>query len=188
NHLTGGRFDLGVGVGWLKEEYQACGVPFENRGDRLDDYIGALKELWTSEVSSYSSETISFKSLLSYPKPLQLPHPPILIGGQSLRGIDRAARLGDGLMVYDLDIEQIKKVMEVFENRLSIYGRNLDDVRFIVGRRNEGRTVESWKSDGEFVKSCKLIGGVSDVVCSPRFANMDYEKNMREYAKYVTLN
>jgi hypothetical protein len=105
-----------------------------------------------------------------------------------LRGIDRAARLGDGLMVYDLDIEQIKKVMEVFENRLSIYGRNLDDVRFIVGRRNEGRTVESWKSDGEFVKSCKLIGGVSDVVCSPRFANMDYEKNMREYAKYVTLN
>ena len=188
DHLTGGRFDLGVGVGWLKEEYQACGVPFENRGDRLDDYIGALKELWTSEVSSYSSETISFKSLLSYPKPLQLPHPPILIGGQSLRGIDRAARIGDGLMVYDLDIEQIKKVMEVFENRLSIYGRNLDDVRVIVGRRNEGRTIESWKSDGEFVKSCKLIGGVSDVVCSPRFANMDYEKNMREYAKYVTLN
>lgn len=186
DQLTGGRFDLGVGVGWLKEEYEACGVPFDNRGDRLDDYIGALRALWTQEVSSYESPTVSFKPLLAYPKPLQKPHPPILVGGQSLRGIDRAARLGDGLIVYDLDIDQIAKVIDVYDQRLARYGRKLSDVRLVVGRRNEGRTAESWKSDHEFVAAVKQLGGVTDIVCSPRFPNANYEANMREYAKYVT--
>jgi|688.fasta_scaffold132121_2 probable F420-dependent oxidoreductase len=186
DQLTGGRFDLGVGVGWLKEEYEACGVPFDNRGDRLDDYIDALRALWTQEVSSYESPTVSFKPLLAYPKPLQKPHPPILVGGQSLRGIDRAARLGDGLIVYDLDINQIAKVIDVYDQRLARYGRKLSDVRLVVGRRNEGRTAESWKSDQEFVAAVKQLGGVTDIVCSPRFPNANYEANMREYAKYVT--
>lgn len=186
DQLTGGRFDLGVGVGWLKEEYEACGVPFDNRGDRLDDYIGALRALWTQEVSAFESSTVSFKPLLAYPKPLQSPHPPILVGGQSLRGIDRAARLGDGLIVYDLDIDQIAKVIDVYDQRLARYGRKLSDVRLVVGRRNEGRTAEAWKSDQEFVAAVKELGGVTDIVCSPRFPNANYESNMREYAKYVT--
>jgi len=186
DQLTGGRFDLGVGVGWLKEEYEACGVPFDNRGDRLDDYIGALRALWTQEVSAFESSTVSFKPLLAYPKPLQSPHPPILVGGQSLRGIDRAARLGDGLIVYDLDIDQIAKVIDVYDQRLARYGRKLSDVRLVVGRRNEGRTAEAWKSDQEFVAAVKEMGGVTDIVCSPRFPNANYESNMREYAKYVT--
>jgi probable F420-dependent oxidoreductase len=186
DHLTGGRFDLGVGVGWLKEEYEACGVPFENRGDRMEDYIGALKALWTQEVSSFSSQTVNFKPLLSYPKPLQKPYVPVLIGGQSLRAIDRAARIGDGLIIYDLDRPQIAKVLDIFQGRLAAYGRRMSDVRVVVGRRNEGRTPEAWHSDGEFVQSVKDLGGVSDIVCSPRFPNVDYERNMREYAKYVT--
>lgn len=186
DQLTGGRFDLGVGVGWLKEEYEACGVPFDNRGDRLDDYIGALRALWTQGVSSYESPTVSFKPLLAYPKPLQKPHPPILVGGQSLRGIDRAARLGDGLIVYDLDLDQIAKVIDVYDQRLARYGRKLSDVRLVVGRRNEGRDSAAWKSDQEFVAAVKQLGGVTDIVCSPRFPNANYEANMREYAKYVT--
>lgn len=186
DHLTGGRFDLGVGVGWLKEEYEACGVPFENRGDRMEDYIGALKALWTQDVSSFSSQTVSFKPLLAYPKPLQKPHVPVLVGGQSLRAIDRAAKIGDGLIIYDLDLQQIAKVLDVFQGRLDVYGRSMSDVRVVVGRRNEGRTREAWQSDGEFVQAVKELGGVSDIVCSPRFPNLDYERNMREYAKYVT--
>jgi len=187
DQLTQGRFDLGVGVGWLKEEYAACGVPFDNRGDRLDDYIGALRALWTQEVSSFESPTVSFQPLLAYPKPLQQPHPPILVGGQSLRGIDRAARLGDGLIVYDLDVDQIRKVIDVYDQRLARYGRKLADVRLVVGRRNEGRSVESYKSDQAFIAEVREIGGVTDIVCSPRFPNANYESNMREYAKYVTL-
>jgi len=185
DHLTGGRFDLGVGVGWLKEEYEACGVEFEKRGDRMDDYIGALKALWTQDVSSFESRTVSFKPLLAYPKPLQKPHPPILIGGQSLSGIDRAARIGDGLIVYDLDVSQIRKVLSVFEERLTSYGRKLEDVRLVVGRRNEGRDVDAWRTDAEFVRQVKELGGVTDIVCSPRFSNLNYEENMKEYAKYV---
>jgi len=56
----------------------------------------------------------------------------------------------------------------------------------VVGRRNEGRTPEAWKSDEEFIREVKALGGVSDVVCSPRFPNVDYQRNMLEYAKYVT--
>lgn len=186
DHLTSGRFDLGVGVGWLKEEYEACGIPFENRGERMEDYVGALKSLWTENVSSYQSNTVSFKPLLAFPKPLQKPHVPLLVGGQSLRAIDRAARIGDGLIIYDLDVSQIAKVLDVFDSRLTASGRKMSDVRVVVGRRNEGRSQEAWKSDQEFIREVKELGGVSDIVCSPRFPNVDYEKNMREYAKYVT--
>lgn len=185
DHLTGGRLDLGIGVGWAREEYEACGVPFERRGDRMDEYMEAMKELWTAEVSSYSGEFVSFKPLLAYPKPLQAPHVPLLVGGNSLRGIARAAKLGDGLIVYDLAIEQLEKVLSVVDAELAKNGRSFDDFRIVTGRRNEGRTQESWDSDAEFIRDCKKLGVVSDVVCAPRFAIEGYAENMEAYARTI---
>ena len=185
DHLTSGRFDLGVGVGWAREEYEACGVPFEGRGDRMDDYLGAMKSLWTTEVSEYASKTVSFGPLLAYPKPVQTPHPPLLIGGNSIRGIHRAAELGNGLIVYDLDISDLEKILDVYEKKLVECGRNLSDMRVVVGRRNEGRSQESWETDRSYIEQCRMLGGITDVVCSPRFGNEGYEEQMTGYAKAV---
>lgn len=185
DHLTGGRFDFGVGIGWSREEYEACQTSFERRGARMDDYIRAMKNLWTAEVSSYQGEFVSFEPLLAYPKPLQQPHTPVLVGGQSIPGIRRAAELGDGLILYNLDIADVEKCLEVYEDELAKYGKRLDEAKIVVGRRNEQRSDDAWTADRRFIDQCRSLGAVTDVVCSPRFANDGWDANMRAYAEVV---
>jgi probable F420-dependent oxidoreductase len=94
--LSGGRVEFGVGVGWLKEEFDALGMPFEDRGPRSRDVVGALQSLWTDEVSSYQGEHYSLPECRMYPKPVQAPHPPVLFGGETNAALRRAAELGQG--------------------------------------------------------------------------------------------
>lgn len=94
--LSGGRFDFGIGVGWLREEYDAVGVPFERRGKRADDYLGLMKLLWTEPVTTYDGEFHVVRDVRLDPKPVQSPHPPIHVGGESNAAFRRVARHGDG--------------------------------------------------------------------------------------------
>ncbi len=93
--LSGGRLLLGVGAGWLEEEFDAIGVPFADRGRRLDDHIHAMRALWTQDSSSYHGEFTDFDRAYSYPKPAQ-GSVPIVVGGHSKAAARRAGRLGDG--------------------------------------------------------------------------------------------
>ena len=95
DHLTGGRVLLGVGVGWLKEEFDALGVPFADRGRRTDEYIGALRELWRAERPTFHGEFVNFDSAYCRPQPSG-GTVPIIIGGHSRPAARRAGRLGDG--------------------------------------------------------------------------------------------
>ena len=95
--LSKGRLILGCGVGWMREEFEAIGAAsFEKRGAVADEYIGAFKELWTSENPRFEGKYCRFSDLWFLPKPVQRPHPPIWIGGESPAALRRAARLGDG--------------------------------------------------------------------------------------------
>lgn len=96
DHLSGGRFDLGVGVGWSWEEYGALGVPFEKRGKRMDEYLEAIRLVWTEDRASYSGQFLQFDGVVLNPKPLTPGGPPIIIGGDSEVAMRRAARAGDG--------------------------------------------------------------------------------------------
>jgi len=100
--LSGGRLDLGVGVGWLREEMEAVAVPFEKRGARCDEYIEILRRLWTDRIAEFSGEFYQLAPCAQEPHPVQKPHPPILIGGTSKPAIRRAARLGDGWVAINL--------------------------------------------------------------------------------------
>ena len=94
--LSKGRLTLGVGVGWLREEFEALGLPsFEERGAVSNEYIRALKELWTSDTPTFEGKYCSFSNIIFEPKPVQKPHPPIWIGGESPPALRRAAALGD---------------------------------------------------------------------------------------------
>ena len=95
DHMSGGRVILGVGVGWMPEEFLALGVPFERRGRRTDEYIEAMRELWSSELPSYQGEFVSFEGVHCRPRPAQ-GSVPIIIGGHSKAAARRAGRLGDG--------------------------------------------------------------------------------------------
>ena len=95
--LSGGRVTVGVGVGWLREEFEALGAPdFDRRGAVSDEYLRIFKALWTQEPASYHGEFYRFDSVRCLPHPLQKPHPPIWVGGHSKAALRRVARLGDG--------------------------------------------------------------------------------------------
>jgi probable F420-dependent oxidoreductase len=95
DRLSGGRFILGVGVGWATQEFQALGVPFERRGARSNDYLGAIKTAWTSDPASYAGPFVSFRDVHTGPRPVRSPHPPIWVGGASDAALRRAVCLGD---------------------------------------------------------------------------------------------
>ena len=94
--LSGGRFILGVGVGWAQQEFDVLGVPFHQRGAMTDDYLAAIKTLWTDQIASHEGPFVSFANVRSTPMPVRSPHPPIWVGGSSDAALRRAVRLGDG--------------------------------------------------------------------------------------------
>ena len=95
--LSRGRVTIGVGVGWLREEFQALGAPdFDRRGAVSDEYIRIFKTLWTESPASYSGRFYRFEAIRCLPLPIQKPHPPIWIGGHSKVALRRAARFGNG--------------------------------------------------------------------------------------------
>ncbi len=95
--LSGGRLVVGIGVGWMREEFEALGVPpFEERGAATDEYIRAFKELWTSDDPHFEGKYVSFDNINFLPKPLQKPHPPIWVGGESRPALRRTAEFADG--------------------------------------------------------------------------------------------
>lgn len=94
--LSGGRVTAGMAVGWTEDEFKALGVPFQERGALSDEYIAAFKALWTQETPTFHGQHVRFENIAFEPKPVQKPHIPIWIGGNSRRAIRRAVALGDG--------------------------------------------------------------------------------------------
>ncbi len=94
--LSGGRVTVGCGTGWMREEFEAIGTaPFDERGAVTDEYIEVFKELWTKDAPRYDGKFAAFGDIKFLPKPVQKPHPPIWIGGESGRAYRRTAAHGD---------------------------------------------------------------------------------------------
>jgi probable F420-dependent oxidoreductase len=93
--LAKGRLIIGIGAGWMKEELELLGVPFEDRGRLTNEYLAAFKELWTKDKPSYSGKYVNFSDVLFYPKPVQKPHPPLWIGGESAPALRRTLKFAD---------------------------------------------------------------------------------------------
>src|SRR6478735_8033141 len=101
--LSGGRFTLGVGIGWSREEFDALGVPFERRGARTAEYVAAMRTLWRDDVASFSGEFVGFDSVRVNPKPVHDRRIPIVLGGNSDAALRRAAAWGDGWYGFNVD-------------------------------------------------------------------------------------
>ena len=134
--LSRGRVILGLGVGWMKEEFQLVGAPrFEERGRVTDEYIRAFKELWTNENPSFAGAYCNFSDLRFFPKPAQKPHIPIWIGGHSDRALRRAAESGDGwhpiggVPTIPLEPEDLASRLAKLAGYARAAGRNPKDIR-----------------------------------------------------------
>jgi probable F420-dependent oxidoreductase len=155
--LSGGRLTVGVGAGWLKAEFDAVvTTPFAERGAVTDEYIAAFRTLWTERTPAISGRYVHYDRLLLEPKPMQTPHPPIWVGGESPPALRRAARLGDAwypigtnnahpldtLQRYRAGIERLRRATEAA-------GRRRDAVGLTYRVKRYGGAVSARASDGE---------------------------------------
>lgn len=132
DYLSGGRFDFGIGVGWLAEEFAALGVPFEQRGARAREYVEVMKRLWCDPVSQHKGAFYELPPCRQYPKPVQKPHPPILFGGESDAALRRVADLGQGWYGFNLDPDAAAERIARLEELLAARGRSRADVQISV--------------------------------------------------------
>ncbi len=124
DEVSGGRLELGVGVGWLEEEFDALGVPFEGRGRRTDDYIDAMRAVWDSDHASHDGEFTSFSGVSVNPKPVN-GRVPIHIGGHTKAAARRAGRLGDGFVPGEGNLDELLGVMRATAEE---FGRDPDAI------------------------------------------------------------
>lgn len=110
--VSGGRLLFGLGVGYLEAEFRALGVPFEERGARADEYIDAMKALWTQEQPAFKGRFVSFEGIQARPRPVQQPHPPVIVGGMSPGAYRRAVSRGNGWYGFALDIAGTAAALE----------------------------------------------------------------------------
>jgi len=126
--MSNGRILLGIGVGWLKEEFEALGVPFDDRGRRTDEYMQVLRELWSSEKPTFSGEFIKFKDAYCRPQPVN-GSVPLIVGGHSKAAARRAGRLGDGFFPAR---GSPKELFDIARAAAKEAGRDPDKLEFTV--------------------------------------------------------
>lgn len=127
DHLTGGRFILGVGVGWLEEEFTALGVPWDARGRRADEMIEAMRVLWSDETASYAGQFVRFEGIAMNPKP-PAGRIPVVVGGGSRAAARRAARLGTGFYPGPSDLAELRALIDTLGEECEAHGRPRNDV------------------------------------------------------------
>ncbi|HYV60404.1 MAG TPA: LLM class F420-dependent oxidoreductase, partial [Acidimicrobiia bacterium] len=130
--LSSGRVELGVGVGWLREEFDALGVPFEDRGARTDEYIEALRCLWREEEPCFEGRYARFDRAKSYPKPHQ-DTIPIHVGGHTRAAARRAGRLGDGFFPGRSTDDDLVSLLEEMRASAKDAGRDPDAIEVTAG-------------------------------------------------------
>jgi probable F420-dependent oxidoreductase len=130
--LSGGRFDFGVGIGWLAEEFAAVGVPWERRADRTREYLKAMKLLWTEDEPEFTGEFCRFPKVCSYPKPVQKPHPPIIFGGESAPALRRVGEVGNGWFGVNVTPEDAKTKIARMRQYAQAAGRDPGKLHFTV--------------------------------------------------------
>jgi len=130
--LSGGRLDLGLGIGWMPEEFAATGATMPRRGARAEEYLAVLRTLWADEVSSFSGDFYTIPAGRQDPKPAQKPGPQVLLGGMSAPAMERAGRMADGWITSSrADLTKISEAVGVIREAASAAGRDPGAVRII---------------------------------------------------------
>ncbi len=125
--VSGGRFMLGVGIGGLQEEFVAMGTPFERRGARFDDYVAAMRKVWSGETVEHESEFLHWTGFKSHPVPLQSPFP-VVIGGSKGKVFERIAKHGNGWFAPTVNADQLKPMLEPLAKACADVGRDVAEI------------------------------------------------------------
>jgi probable F420-dependent oxidoreductase len=160
DHLSGGRVIFGVGVGWMAEEFGLLGAPFAERGRRMDEYLALVKTLWTERTPTFDGRYFQVRDCAITPKPVQKPHVPVWVGGDSPAALRRAARLGDGWHSAGSSLADLP-------GKLRVLGEALAE----AGRDRTGFAVSAFPTDRFTVDVVRQLGGLGvDHVMAPVFS------------------
>ncbi len=161
DYLSGGRFALGVGVGWSSEEFAALGIPFERRAQRTREYIDVMRKLWSEEKTSFEGEFVRFTGARSFPKPPQGRNIPVIFGGESGPALRRVADYGTGWFGFNQNPEQAAAKVARLKELLRERNRDPQSVELIVSPYLQKLTREDLTGYHE--------AGISEVVmlCPP---------------------
>ncbi|MGW5126204.1 LLM class F420-dependent oxidoreductase [Streptomyces sp. NPDC004069] len=130
--LSAGRFTLGVGVGWSAEEFAALGVPFARRGRRTEEYLAAMRTLWTEDPASFAGEFTRFDAIRVNPKPLRGGRLPVVVGGNSDAALRRAVTLADGWYGFNIPAADVRSRVAILADECARHGRAFDELTVAV--------------------------------------------------------
>jgi probable F420-dependent oxidoreductase len=145
--LSGGRLVLGIGSGWLAEEFAALGAGFDDRGDRTDEAIAVLRELWSDGTATHHGRHFDFEGVYSRPRPLRGTIP-IVVGGHSRRAARRAGELGDGFFPNDRSVDVVRDLIVHARHCAERAGRDPGALEITVGSKPTAEDVGRWMELG----------------------------------------
>ena len=131
--LSGGRALLGIGIGWLKEEFDALGIPFAERAARTSESVRAMRSLWKETPEPFEGKFFRWPALESHPKPVQKPGVPIIVGGHAESAARRAARYGDGFFPGVGEPDKLKALLAVMRDECAKVGRKPETIEITAG-------------------------------------------------------
>lgn len=192
--VSGGRLDVGLGIGWAPEEYAAVGASYRRRGRRADEYLRLLRSLWTDDVVDFHGDFFEVPSSRMDPKPVQRPHPPVLLGASAEPALRRAGRLTAGWMSSSrADLSRIGESIAVVKDAARREGRDPEALRFVcrgVVRLRPGGdpdrvrlsgSVEEIRGDLDYLREAGMTELFVDPNYEPEIASVsaDPDESMR---------
>lgn len=163
DHLSGGRFVLGAGVGWWKQEFEALSVPFERRGARMDECLQLIRSLWTDEFTNFRGEFYECVDWACNPKPVQEGGIPIWLGGESRKQLERVGKYADGWLATPKSLPTMKDDWEVARAAAKAAGRDPDRLKIAM---EAGVAIQGGATEKAAERLARLKElGVSHAVC-----------------------
>jgi probable F420-dependent oxidoreductase len=148
DRLSGGRFEFGIGGGWNREEMANHGTDFSTRWTLLRERVEAMKAIWSQDEATYHGQFVNFDAIWSWPKPLQQPHPPILVAGDGPRTLQRVARYGDGWMPLAGGIESFADKIKELGELCAAAGRPPAPVSLFYAPSSRPAKLEQFRAEG----------------------------------------
>ncbi len=151
DHLSGGRLDLGIGIGWVRQEFEALGLRRQDRARLAERNLAVMRTLWVDAVSEYRGDGYVLPPCRAYPKPVQRPHPPIHVGGHSDAALRRVAHHGQGWYAFALDVETFAARLAVLDTVLAAHGRSRTEIVVSVcpyGHPSDADDVRRYRDAG----------------------------------------
>ena len=171
DYISGGRVEFGIGAGWNRHEMENHGTDYGTRFDRLKDQMLAMKNIWENEEAEYHGEFVNFSKMWSWPKPIQKPHPPILLGGESIHTLRRVVDYCDGWLPRAREPEKVLEGMKTLEQMARAAGREIP--------------VSVFAAPPKYLRQFSDAGAKRSVLMLPAEDTSATLKRLDEYAKFV---